>query len=128
MQTILKLEGEHVHLASQAEVAAGINTAMQVFARDNVDPLACAAASHKLAQDEPLTRDEALLSVIWDTADDKAFRAVTLGWLIRDIDIHLAVVLIEADADHSQVSALNFEKNSDGVPDEVILLPSMVGD
>jgi len=92
MQAILKFEGEHAHLASQAEVVAGINTAIQVFARDNVDPRACAAASHKLAQDEPLTREEALLCVIWNTADDKAFRAVTLGWLVRDIDIYLAVV------------------------------------
>ncbi|OYW25687.1 MAG: hypothetical protein B7Z49_00795 [Hydrogenophilales bacterium 12-63-5] len=39
---------------------------------------------------EPLTRDEALLCVIWDAADDKAFRAVTLGWLARDVDIRLA--------------------------------------
>lgn len=91
VQTILMLEGEHAHLASQAELAAGINTANQVFARNNVDPLACAAASQKLAQDELLTREEALLCVIWNTADDKAFRAATLGWLIRDIDIHLAV-------------------------------------
>ena len=91
MQAILKLEGEHAHLASPEGQAAGINAASEVFARHNVDPLVCAAASQKLAKDEPLTRDEALLSVIWDTADDKAFRAATLGWLIRDIDIHLAV-------------------------------------
>jgi len=60
-----------------------------VFADHDVDPLACAAASQKLEKDEPLTRDEALLCVIWDTANDKAFRAATLGWLIRDVDIRL---------------------------------------
>jgi len=39
-----------------------------------------------------------------------------------------AVVMIEADAGYSLVGGLNFEENSDGVPDEVILLPSMEGD
>jgi len=91
MPATIKLEGEHAHLASPEELAAGINAAREVFARLDVDPLACAAASEKLARDEPLTRDEALLSVIWDTAEDKAFRAATLGWLIRDIDIRLVV-------------------------------------
>ena len=91
MPVTLKFEGGHAHLASPQELAAGINAAREVFARLDVDPLACAAASQKLAKDEPLTRDEALLSVIWDTAEDKAFRAATLGWLIRDIDIRLVV-------------------------------------
>jgi len=44
-----------------------------------------------LEKDEPLTKDEALLCLIWTTADDKAFRAVTLNWLVRDVDIRLAV-------------------------------------
>ncbi len=91
MQADFRLEGEHIHLASPEEVAGGIKAASVVFAQHNVDPQACAAASQKLANDEPLTREEALLSVIWNTADDKAFRTATLGWLIRDIDIHLAV-------------------------------------
>ena len=91
MKATVKLEGEHAHLASPEELAAGINAAREVFARLDVDPLACATAREKLANDEPLTRDEALLSVIWDTAEDKAFRAATLGWLIRDIDIRLVV-------------------------------------
>jgi hypothetical protein len=91
MPTTLTLAGEHAHLASPEGRAAGINAATEVFARHAVDPRACAAASRKLANDEPLTRDEALLSVIWDTAEDKAFRAATLGWLIRDVDIHLVV-------------------------------------
>jgi hypothetical protein len=39
-----------------------------------------------------------------------------------------AVVLIEADAGYSLVGGLDLEENGDGVPDEVILLPSMEGD
>ena len=35
-----------------------------------------------------------------------------------------AVVLIESDAGYSLVGGLDFEENGDGVPDEVILLPS----
>lgn len=91
MQANIKFEGEDVHLASQGEITAGINAAAEVFAKHNVDPLACAAANAKLEKNEPLTRDEALLCVIWDMANDKAFRAVTLGWLVRDTDIWLAV-------------------------------------
>lgn len=87
----LKIEGAHVPLASPEEIAAGLNAAREVFLQHDADPLACAAASAKLEQDEPLTRDEALLCVIWDAADDKAFRAVTLGWLARDVDIRLAL-------------------------------------
>jgi hypothetical protein len=91
MQATITFQGEHVHLATPEEIAAGVNAASEVFSRHNVDPLACAAASEKLDKDEPLTKDEALLCVIWDTADDKAFRAVTLNWLVRDIDIRLAI-------------------------------------
>jgi hypothetical protein len=91
LQSILKLKGEHAHMASAAELAAGINAACEIFARHNVDPLACATASEKLERDEPLSKDEALLCVIWQTADDQAFRAVTLGWLVRDVDIWLSV-------------------------------------
>ncbi len=91
MQAILKLEGDHVQLASPEEVAAGIKAACEVFAQNGADPKACAAASEKLDKDEELTRDEALLCVIWNTADDKAFRAVTLGWLARDVDIRLVL-------------------------------------
>ena len=39
-----------------------------------------------------------------------------------------AVVLIEGDAGYSLVGGLDFEENGNGVPDEVILLPSMEGD
>jgi len=91
MHASITLEGEHLHLASQDEIASGLNAAGAVFSRYDADPLACAAARKKLENDQPLTKDEALLCVIWDTADDKAFRAVTLNWLVRDVGIRLAV-------------------------------------
>lgn len=89
MQAPLQLKGEHVHLASADEVRRAILAANEVFAQHNVNPLACAAAYDKLEKDEPLSKDEALLCVIWDAADDKAFRAATVGWLQRDLDIWL---------------------------------------
>ncbi len=91
MPATLSLVGEHIHLASPHDIASGLNAAREVFASHNVDPLACAAANEKLEKDELLSKDEALLCVIWNTADDKAFRAVTVGWLVRDVDIRLAV-------------------------------------
>jgi len=39
-----------------------------------------------------------------------------------------AVVLLEGDAGYSLVGGVDFEENGDGVPDEVILLPSMEDD
>ena len=90
MQARITFEGEHVDMASPDEIAAGIGAASEVFSQHQADPLACAAAKEKLAKDEPLTRDEALLCVIWETAEDKAFRAVTLNWLVRgETDIWL---------------------------------------
>lgn len=91
MQATLEFEGKHVELASINEIASGIDAAMKVFAARNADPLACAAANGKLGKGELLSRDEALLCVVWDEADEAAFRAVTLGWLSRDVDIRLCV-------------------------------------
>ena len=90
MSIPLKIEGTHVPLASPEEISAGLNAAREVFQQHGVDQLSCAAAYEKMEKDELLTKDEALLCVIWDAADDKAFRAVTLGWLARDVDIRLA--------------------------------------
>ncbi|CAI8964760.1 hypothetical protein [Methylocaldum szegediense] len=87
----ITITGEHAELASPEEIAAGISAAAEVFARNGVDPLACAAAIAKLERDELLSREEALLCVIWDHAEDAAFRAVTLGWLSRAVDIRIAV-------------------------------------
>lgn len=92
MQASITFEGKQVDMATADEIAAGIAAAHAAFAAHDADPLACAAAKDKLARNEPLTRDEALLCVIWETAEDKAFRAVTLNWLVRgEIDIWLAV-------------------------------------
>ena len=92
MQASITFEGEHVGMASPDEIAAGIAAANVVFSSHGADPLACAAAKGKLAKGEPLTREEALLCVIWETAEDKAFRAVTLNWLVRgETDIWLTV-------------------------------------
>lgn len=91
MQSNISFAGEHLHLLTADELSTGINAAIAVFAQHKVEPTHCAAAVKKLEQDELLTRDEALLCVIWDTADDKAFRAMTLGWLVRDVDIRLAI-------------------------------------
>jgi hypothetical protein len=89
MPAIFKFEGTHAHLVSAEEAAAAIKAAEVVFASHNVDPLACADACRKLANDELLTQEEALLNVIWDMAEDQAFRAATHGWLIRDVDLRL---------------------------------------
>jgi hypothetical protein len=91
MQRTISIEGKHAELASPEEMADGIRAASEVFERNGVDPLDCAAAIAKLERDELLSREEALLCVIWDEAEDAAFRAVTLGWLSRDVDIRIAV-------------------------------------
>ena len=39
-----------------------------------------------------------------------------------------AVVLFEGDAGYSRVGGLNIEENGNGMPDEVILFPSMEDD
>ena len=76
---------------SVRSLRGGVGERIPVSPSHNVDPLACSAANAKLEKDEELTRDEAQLCVIWQMADDKAFRAITLGWLKRDTDIWLAV-------------------------------------
>ncbi|MDP3126747.1 MAG: hypothetical protein Q8M84_14040 [Thiobacillus sp.] len=92
MQASITFEGTQVDMATADEIAAGIAAAHEAFAAHDADPLACATAMDKLAKNEQLTRDEALLCVIWETVEDKAFRAVTLNWLVRgEIDIWLAV-------------------------------------
>ncbi|GAO35442.1 hypothetical protein SCT_0828 [Sulfuricella sp. T08] len=90
VEATLKIIGDHAHLAAADEISTGIAEALNVFSEHHVDPLVCAAASGKLEKNELLSREEALLCVIWDMADDKAFRAVTLGWLFRAIDIRLS--------------------------------------
>ncbi|MBU2642117.1 MAG: hypothetical protein KJ889_09955 [Gammaproteobacteria bacterium] len=55
---------------------------------------------------------------------------MTVGQLIAALQKMpaAAVVLLEGDAGYSLVGGLDFEENGDGMPDEVILLPSMEDD
>ena len=91
MEATITIVGNHAHLASEDEISTGIAAALEVFAENGADALECAAANDKLERNELLSREEARLCVIWAAADDKAFRGVTLGWLVRDIDIRLSV-------------------------------------
>ncbi len=90
-QAVFCFEGKHAELISPTDEAAGIQAAREVFARNGADPLACATAIDKMESDQLLTREEALLCVIWDEAEEAAFKQVTLGWLSRDVDIKLKV-------------------------------------
>ena len=89
----LRIVGIHVQLASEAEMAAALRCATEVFAEHQAEPQACAAAKAKLENNELLSREEALLYVIWEEADDAAMRELTRGWLSRDMDIRLEVAL-----------------------------------
>lgn len=83
--------GSHADVASPGDIAYAIHQAKAVFHRNDVDPLACHAAIQKLEKDELLNRDEALLCLIWDEAEDVAFKSATIGWLSRDVDLRLAI-------------------------------------
>lgn len=83
--------GSHAEVATPDDFAYAIRQAKVVFHRNDVDPLACHEAIQKLENDELLSRDEALLCLIWDEAEDVAFKSATIGWLSRDVDLRLAV-------------------------------------
>jgi hypothetical protein len=85
------IEGQHAELASESDIVFAINQAREVFARNNADPLACARAVEKMESDELLSREEALLCLIWDEAEEVFFKSVTIGWLSREVDIRLKV-------------------------------------
>jgi len=92
MTTVFSFAGKYIDLASEEEIKSGTQAAQAVFANNNADPLACQAAKDKVLRDELLTKEEALLFLIWDEAEDAAYRAITLGWLIRgDNEIELVV-------------------------------------
>lgn len=91
MPSTLSIHGRHAELASPQDIADGIRAASEVFAKNQVDPLDCANALAKMKRDELLSQEEALLCVIWDEAEEAAFRTITLGWLSRDVDIQLQV-------------------------------------
>lgn len=91
MQRTIYIHGKHAELASAEETAHGIKCAAEVFEKNGADPLDCANALAKLKADELISREEALLCVVWDEAEEAAFRAITLGWLSRDVDIQIGV-------------------------------------
>ncbi|MFA5985570.1 MAG: hypothetical protein WC782_16245 [Methylococcaceae bacterium] len=105
MTVIFRFEGNHIPLASEKEIEAGTIAAKEVFAQNQADPIACAEAQAKLERDELMTREEALLCVIWEEANDAAFRQITLGWLIRgDVDIKMVISSETAAAEPVAVS------------------------
>lgn len=88
----LRIGGQDAWIAPQDSIIDGINAANAVFARHYVDPVDCEAANKKLIQGkELLTKEEVMLSLIWEEADYAAFHAITVGWLSRDIDIQLSI-------------------------------------
>ncbi|QKE39906.1 MAG: hypothetical protein HO274_00070 [Ferrovum myxofaciens] len=87
----LEFVGEQSSLLSGDEIRAGISAAFQVFEKHGVNPEDCKQAVRKLADNELLTKNEAFHCLIWNEAEDSAFRAATLGWLARNVDIRLKI-------------------------------------
>lgn len=88
----IRIEGQDAWIAPQENIAEGIGAASAIFAKHNVDPLECEQANKKMIRGkELLSKEEALLSLIWEEAEYAAFHAITIGWLSRDIDIHISV-------------------------------------
>jgi hypothetical protein len=91
-QSTICIEGQDAWIAPQENISDGINAASDVFTRHNADPLDCEKANKKMIRGkELLTKEEALLNLIWEEAEYAAFHAITVGWLSRDIDIHISV-------------------------------------
>ena len=91
-QPTIHIEGQDSWIASQGNISDGISAASAVFALRHVDPLVCAMANKKLIRGkEWLSKEEGLLSLIWEEADSAAFKAITVGWLSRGNDIQIAV-------------------------------------
>lgn len=91
LQVKIDMVGVDCGLLSDRERVAGIHAAVEVFQRHGVDPVVCASAEAKRVADELLTADEALWCVIWNDAQTAAWRAATIGWLCRDVDIGIAL-------------------------------------
>jgi hypothetical protein len=94
----ITIEGFHAELATAEQITLGIVAAREAFARNEADPLQCAAAVDKMEKDELLSKEEALLCLIWDEAEEAAFKAVTHGWLSRDVDVKIAVHPVAAES------------------------------
>lgn len=88
----IRIEGQDAWIAPQENIAEGIIAAGAIFAKHHVDPLECEQANRKMIRGkELLSKEEALLSLIWEEAEYAAFHTITIGWLSRDIDIHISV-------------------------------------
>ena len=91
-QPTLRIDGQDAWIAPLDSINVGISAATAVFARHNADPVACDKANKKLIRGKELmSKEEALLSLIWEEADYAAFHAITVGWLSRDIDIQISI-------------------------------------
>ena len=91
MRNSIRIEGRHADLASPEAIADGIRAALEVFNRNGVESSDCAAAIQKYHRAELLSPEEAFLCVVWDEAEEAAFKQITLGWLSRDVEIQIAV-------------------------------------
>ena len=90
-QPTIHIEGQDSWVASQGNISDGISAASAVFAHRHVDPHDCEMANKKLLRGkEWLSKEEGLLSLIWEEADFAAVRAITVGWLSRGGDIQIA--------------------------------------
>lgn len=90
-QAVYSFEGKHAELIPPDIAAEGIRIAKEIFDRNEADPVAAAIAIEKMESDQLLTREEALLCLVWDEAEEAAFKRVTVGWLSRDVEIKLKV-------------------------------------
>lgn len=86
------IEGQDAWIAPLDSINEGISAASAVFSRHNVDPFECKKANQKFIRGkELLSKEEAILSLIWEEADYAAFHVITVGWLSRDIDLQISV-------------------------------------
>lgn len=86
------IEGQDAWIAPLDSINEGISAASAVFASHNVDPFECKKANQKFIRGkELLSKEEAILSLIWEEADYAAFHVITVGWLSRDIDLQISV-------------------------------------
>ena len=91
MRTIITLAGQEVGLVSENDMALAIQAAEEVFAQHEANPMACEVANQKQYNNADITRDEALLCVIWEEANYAAWHKATIGWMSRDIDLYMLV-------------------------------------
>jgi hypothetical protein len=97
MRTIITLAGQDVGLVSENDMALAIQAAEEVFAQHEADPMACEVANQKQYSNADITRDEALLCVIWEEANYAAWHKATIGWMSRDIDLYMMVRNVVSD-------------------------------